>query len=49
MAGIPLKIAEFVNRSIDYGSDWVIELECEEFVEDHYKSNINRQLIYFYD
>lgn len=49
MAGIPLKIAEFVNRSIDYGSDWAIELEDDQNYEDEFKSNIYRQLVYFYN
>jgi len=49
LAGIPIKIAEFVNRSIDYGSDWARELENESFSREEYKSNIHRQLVYFYD
>ncbi|MBD3213653.1 MAG: hypothetical protein GF311_13675 [Candidatus Lokiarchaeota archaeon] len=49
MADIPIRIAEFVNRSIDYGSDWAIELENEHDSADEQKSNIHRQLVYFYD
>ncbi|MFO7797188.1 MAG: hypothetical protein ACQERB_08345 [Promethearchaeati archaeon] len=49
MAGIPLKIAEFVNRSIDYGSDWAVEHEDEGTQEGVFENNIHRQLVYFYN
>jgi len=48
MAGIPLKIAEFVNRSIDYGSDWAVKHDYEETQEGIFENNIHRQLVYFY-
>ncbi len=46
-AGIPKKIAEFVNRSIDYGSNWVINEEHGRELED--EGPFYQQLVYFYD
>jgi len=48
MAGIPPKIAEFVNRSLDYGSDWAAKHEDEDSQEGIFENNIHRQLVYFY-
>lgn len=46
-AKIPKKIAEFVNRSIDYGSDWVNNTTSE--VSNIDESPFYQQLVFFYD
>lgn len=46
-ARIPKKIAEFVNRSIDYGSDWVNNTISGRSNID--ESPFYHQLVYFYD
>ncbi len=50
-AGIPEKIAEFVDRSIDYGSNWLPKdrQEYEIHEEGENENNFYRQLIFFYD
>jgi hypothetical protein len=50
-AGIPGKIAEFVDRSIDYGSNWLPKdrQEYEIHEEGENENNFYRQLVYFYD
>ena len=46
-AGIPKKIAEFVNRSIDYGSDWIINTTLRApHIDD---GPFYQQLVFFYD
>ncbi|TFF97288.1 MAG: hypothetical protein EU547_04750 [Promethearchaeota archaeon] len=46
-AGIPKKIAEFVNRSIDYGSDWIVNKTPGDLNID--EGPFYQQLVYFYN
>jgi hypothetical protein len=49
--GIPDKIAEFVNRSIDYGSNWLPDSPQKIEIHQRFQnqSALYRQLVLFYD
>jgi len=46
-AGISKKIAEFVNRTIDYGSNWVNNETSNTALSE--EGPFYQQLVYFYD